>query len=149
MNKPLKRHNALHSLSHDHHHGLVLAQLAKKSSPEYTNLPKTTEDKIKYAISFYNDELVRHFRNEEEILFPVVKGKDEKVDNLIDEIIDEHIKMKELIKSLRIITDSEDMLDEFGCLLESHIRKEERELFKMIQNILTEEELNLIGNKLK
>jgi len=40
-------------------------------------------------------------------------------------------------------------LDELGYLLESHIRKEERELFTSIQKILTEEELIQLGKKLK
>jgi len=41
----IKRDKALHILSHDHHHGLILAQLIKKGSPQYKNLPNTTEGK--------------------------------------------------------------------------------------------------------
>jgi len=147
MNKPIKRHKALQSLSHDHHHGLVLAQLAKKGSPEYPHLPKSLGAKIEYAISLFYDELVPHFRKEENILFPSVKGKNEMVDELINKIVDEHKQIKSLV-ALLDEKSSEDVLDEFGYLLESHIRKEERELFKLIQEVLSEEELNSIEEKL-
>ncbi len=40
------------------------------------------------------------------------------------------------------------MLNELGWLLEKHIRKEERELFVEIENILTEKELVIIADKL-
>jgi iron-sulfur cluster repair protein YtfE (RIC family) len=147
MNEPIKRHKALQSLSHEHHNGLVLARLSKKDSPEYPKLPKTLGAKIEYAISFFYDELVPHFRNEENILFPAVEGKNEKIDELINTIKDEHKQIKSLVSKLDGES-NENILDEFGYLLEAHIRKEERELFIMIQEELSEEELNLIGEKL-
>ncbi len=147
--KIMERHKALHSLSHDHHHGLILAQLIKKGSPEYPYLPKTLGGKIEYAISFYNDELVRHFKDEENILFPIVKSRDDKVDDLINVILNEHKKIKALVSSLKKDQDSEDVLDDLGNLLESHIRKEERELFPLIQNLLNDEELIHLENKLQ
>ncbi len=145
----IKRHKALHILSHDHHHGLILAQLIKKGSPQYKNLPNTTEGKKDYSIRFYNDELVKHFEDEEKILFPVVNGKDDEIDNLIVEIITEHKKIKQLINRLETDEDVENTLDELGRLLESHIRKEERKLFPLIQNLLSNKELNHLENKLQ
>ncbi|MFC2103345.1 hemerythrin domain-containing protein [Bacteroidota bacterium] len=147
MNKPIKRHKALQSISHDHHHGLVLAQLSKKNSPENPKLPKTLGAKIEFAIAFFYDELVPHFRKEENILFPLVKGRNEVVDELINTVLDEHKQIKSLVSLLDEMS-NEDVLDEFGYLLESHIRKEERELFKMIEEVLSEEELNSIGETL-
>ncbi len=149
MKVTIKRHKALHILSHDHHHGLILAQLIKKGSPQYKNLPKTTEGKKDYSIKFYSDELINHFDDEEKILFPFVNGKDDEIDNFIKEIITEHRKIKQLINHLESDEDVEDTMDELGYLLESHIRKEERELFTAIQKILTEEELIQLGKKLK
>ena len=144
----IKRHKALHILSHDHHHGLILAQLIKKGSPQYKNLPNTTEGKKDYSIRFYNDELIKHFDDEENILFPVVNGKDDEMDNFIEEIIIEHKKIKQLINQLESDEDVENTLDELGNILESHIRKEERDLFIKIQEILTEDELTALENQL-
>ncbi len=144
----LKRNKALHILSHDHHHGLLLAQLIIKGSPQYKNMPDTTEGKKDYSIRFYYDELIKHFEDEEKILFPAVKGKDVKIDNLFEEIITEHKKIKQLINRLESDEDIENILDELGSILESHIRKEERILFGKIQEILTEDELTALENQL-
>ena len=144
----LKRDKALHILSHDHHHGLLLAQLIKKGSPKYKNMPDTTEGKKDYSIRFYKDELIKHFEDEEKILFPVVNGKDDEIDNLFDEIINEHKKIKQLFNQLELDKDVEDTMDELGHILESHIRKEERNLFGKIQEILTEDELTALENQL-
>jgi iron-sulfur cluster repair protein YtfE (RIC family) len=142
----MKRHKSLISLSHDHHHGLVLSQLIKKNAPEYKNLPKTIEGKVEYTINFYKAELIKHFRQEEEILFPAAKGKDKKVDLLIDEIISEHRRIGDLVNKLKPENDQVQLLDELGNLLESHIRKEERNLFPEIEKILSEDELIKISN---
>ncbi len=144
----IKRDKALHILSHDHHHGLILAQLIKKGSPQYKSLPNTIDGKKDYSIRFYNDELIKHFEDEEKILFPFVNGKDDEIDNLIEEIIIEHKKMKQLVNQLESGEDVENTLDEFGSILESHIRKEERDLFMKIQEILTEEELTDLEKQL-
>ena len=144
----LKRDKALHILSHDHHHGLILAQLIKKGSPQYKNLPNTTEGKKDYSIKFYNDKLVKHFEDEEKILFPTVNGKDDEIDNLVEEIITEHKKIKQLINQLESDEDVENTLDFLGKILESHIRIEERDLFMKIQEILTEDELTTVEKQL-
>ena len=144
----IKRDKALHILSHDHHHGLILAQLIKKGSPQYKNLPNTTEGKKDYSIKFYYDELVKHFEDEENILFPVVNGKDDEIDNLVEEIITEHKKIKQLVNRLESDEDVENTLDELGSILESHIRKEERDLFMKIQEILTEDELTTVEKQI-
>jgi iron-sulfur cluster repair protein YtfE (RIC family) len=144
----LKRDKALHILSHDHHHGLLLAQLIKKGGPKYKNMPDTTEGKRDYSIRFYYDELIKHFEDEENILFPVVNGKDDEIDNLIEEIIDEHKKIRQLINQLESDENIENTLDELGHILESHIRKEERILFGKIQEILNEDELYALEKQL-
>ena len=144
----MKRHKSLYPLSHDHHQGLILAQILKKNAPKYKNLPDTIDGKVEYTINFYKVELVKHFRQEEEILFPVAKGKDKKIDLLIDEIISEHRKIENLVDSLKTKSDQVEILDELGNLLESHIRKEERNLFPEIERILSEEELKLLATKL-
>ena len=144
----MKRHLALYKLSHDHHQGLILAQQLKKGAPHYKGMPSTLEGKKDYTLSFYNDELVQHFKNEEEILFPFVKNKNSDLDKMISEIISEHRKIKTLVSELEKAKHLEDVLDELGKLLEKHIRKEERELFILIEKILSEEELREISTKL-
>ncbi len=145
----MKRHPALYPLSHDHHQGLILAQQLKKGAPQYKGMPDTLEGKKEYALSFYQSDLIKHFKDEEEILFPSVKNKDKEVDRLIAEIISEHRNIEILIKELGQTTDPENIMDKLGWLLEKHIRKEERELFPAIERILTEGELSELKTELK
>jgi iron-sulfur cluster repair protein YtfE (RIC family) len=144
----MKRHPALYTLSHDHHQGLILAQQLKKGTPQYKGMPSTLEGKKDYTISFYNSELLKHFQDEEEILFPAVKNKNAELDEMIAEIISEHRKMETLIRDLEKIDQLENVLDELGWLLEKHIRKEERELFMEIEKVLTDEELKIVSESI-
>ena len=144
----MKRHPALYKLSHDHHKGLILAQQLKKGAPQYKGMPSTPDDKKQYAISFYNTELVKHFSDEEKILFPAVRNLNNELDKLIDDIVSEHRKMESLVQKLEKTNHIENIMDELGILLEKHIRKEERKLFPKIQDLLSEEELANIGESL-
>jgi iron-sulfur cluster repair protein YtfE (RIC family) len=92
-------------------------------------------------------DLKLHFWNEENILFPLVKGKNNKVDELIEEILVEHSKIKNLIVELDTTENYETTLNDLGVLLEQHIRKEERQLFVQIENHF-ETELNEIEGKI-
>lgn len=143
----MKRHPALIPLSQDHHHGLLLAQLLKRNAPEYHGLPKDLLGKMNFAKEMYHKELEHHFRDEEQLVFPYLKGKDVELDNLIAEILNEHIIIKEKILSLDDNPKLIDQLDEIGKILNEHIRKEERVLFEKAQTILNDEELKMIENK--
>lgn len=144
----MKRHPSLYTLSHDHHQGLILAQQLKKGAPQYKGMPSTLESKKEYTIQFYKSELIQHFKDEEEILFPAVGKKNDVINKLIVEIISEHRKMESLVSALKKANNLEDVLNEFGILLEKHIRKEERELFVEIEKVLTEVELSDISQKI-
>lgn len=143
----MKRHQSLIALSHDHHQGLMLAQLIKKGAPEYKGLPSDLAGKVAYTKESWEKELKLHFENEENILFPFLKGKEESIDRLIDEILAEHIQINKLIMSLDKKNNHEEILDELGNLIEQHIRKEERQLFQKIQSIFGSE-LNGLNDKI-
>lgn len=145
----MKRHNNLIPLSHDHHHGLVLANLIKLNAPAYKGLPNELSGKIEYTKNFFNMELVRHFKEEEEILYPLVKGKSKEIDILFREIFVEHLQIKKLVEQLDSSPEPDIVLDKLGRLLENHIRKEERELFEMIQNKFDNGELDGMKTKEK
>lgn len=143
----MKRHPALIPLSQDHHKALLLAQLLKRDAPEYHGLPKELIGKMNFAKEIYQTELEHHFRDEEQIVFPYLKGKDTGLDNLISEILNEHAILKEKILSLVDNPNLVDQLDDIGNILGEHVRKEERILFEKAQTILSEDELKLIESK--
>ena len=142
----MRRHNSIINLSRDHHQGLILAQLIRKNAPQYKNLPDTLEGKINYTLNAYKADLLPHFKKEEEILFPFVKGMNEKLDELIKQLIEEHKKITDLVIRIEKEDNKEEILDKLGNLLAQHIRKEERELFEIVQDILTEEELEKLDD---
>ena len=144
----MKRHKALQSLSQEHHHGLLLAQLIKKGSPEYKGLPSTNADKKLYTINFFVQNLIPHFKKEEEILFPLSIKKNPNIEKLVKELVEQHREIYVLIDKLKLSLEPENELDELGKLLETHIRKEERELFQMIQEVLSEDEFEKLENDL-
>ena len=76
-----------------------------------------------------------------------MKGKDNQLDILISEIIEEHLIIKNLVKDLDYSSNAEETLNDFGIALEKHIRKEERVLFEKIQ-LLFKDELNQLDGKI-
>ena len=144
----MKRHNSLVPLSRQHQKALLTAQLIKKNAPEYRDLPKTAEDKKNYVIKFYHDHLVPHFKAEEEILIPFIKNRSEEIDKVSNEIVEDHLSIRELILNIETKDEFINLMDELGYLLENHVRKEERIWFENIQEVLEEEELQNLSGRL-
>ncbi len=140
----MKRHKALILLSHDHHKGLLLAQLLKKNAPPYKGLPHDPAGKVDYAVNAFKSDLTIHFKDEEEILFPLLRNKNSELNKLIDELLEEHKIIKNRISFLQHSNDLLQDLDKIGVILEKHIRKEERILFQEAQSILSDNELSCI-----
>jgi len=146
----MPRSRYLIPLSHDHHHALKLAQMLRKNAPQMESTPESPFEKARRALEFYESDLVVHFAEEEKILYPFVRGRSKDVDELFKEIFSEHKLIKELVEGLsKEETGLEEKLDLLGKLLESHIRKEERELFPKIQAVFSEEELSKLNGKIK
>ncbi len=143
----MKRHSAIVPLSHDHHHALILAQALKKNSPKIGLGSKSPEEKVKAAINSYNTELIPHFNHEEVLLFPLAKGKDDELDKMISDIIEEHDRIRIAIETIKD-GNLEENLDAFGKLLEQHVRTEERKLFPKIEEVVGEEELNILNGQI-
>lgn len=131
----MKRHKTIVPLSHDHYNGLLMAQAIKKNFIKTDLGLSSISDKIKYVINAYNTELTPHFIHEESILFPLAQGKDADLDILISELLEEHDKIHDAISKISE-GDLEQNLDDFGFMLEAHIRKEERIVFTKIEEIL-------------
>ncbi len=129
----MKRHQSLAHLSRDHHPALILAQLLKRHAPAYKGLPADTAGKLQYAEKFYQEELITHFAQEEKMM-DILAGINQELDEKIKEIQAEHTHLHQLFTSVTKQEDPVTAMDELGTRLEKHIRKEERELFPLIEN---------------
>jgi iron-sulfur cluster repair protein YtfE (RIC family) len=144
----VKRHPALIRLSREHYLGLLLAQQMKHGAAPYKGYPADTEGKIKFLFSDYEEKLKPHFAAEENILFPAVKNLTPQISSLVDELIEEHRKIFLLVEEVKSATDKKEQLNIIGVLLEQHLRKEERQLFEMIQQTMIEKDLYALEKKL-
>jgi iron-sulfur cluster repair protein YtfE (RIC family) len=140
----VKRHPALIRLSREHHGALILARLIQKDAPPYKGLPLEINGKVVYAQEFYKNILIAHFIAEEKIL-PLVKGLNSEIDVLIIEILEQHDRFHVSFNSINNQDNLAVHLDQLGKDLELHIRKEERQLFCLIQENCSEHVLNTIG----
>ena len=139
----MKRHIALIPLSHEHHDALILARLIQKGAPEYKGLPTELGSKAEYALDLYQKKLEKHFIQEEGMI-PIVAGISQGLDALLEEMVQEHIVLRKLFAQLPAETNLLIPLDHLGKSLEFHIRKEERQIFPLIQECCSGEILNKI-----
>lgn len=136
----IKRHEVLQPLSRHH---MVALHLGVKLRRAGTDESRLTEAEVRQeVIDFWEPDGQNHFREEEEILLPVYARYGSIDDELIIEMLLEHVQIRSLIKQ---IIDSEtpllEVMHELGDLLEKHVRKEERIIFPIIEKALPEDVL--------
>ena len=134
---PAKRHPSLIPLSHDHHHGLVLAFRLREGLPRNRQPGDNPQEQAADAVRFFHHNLVAHFRAEEEVLFPAIRACVPHAAPMLDTLVAEHNEMRAQVENLaQASTDEATLrtrLEAFGDLLERHIRREERELFPLYE----------------
>jgi hypothetical protein len=149
---PLHRHEALRSLSRDHHVALQLARgLQANASPHLrAHLPSGRAALVAYVERIFAEELRPHFDAEDAVIAPAVAGKDAHLDRIMSDIESEHATMAKLVATLPTLDPPaiEGALDRFGHMLEEHVRREEREYYARIQEILDEATLDRLGSAL-
>ena len=139
------RDPSLHPLSHQHQHGLALCVIIRRTLDEDAS-PKALQDLASKVKAAWEMELEAHFAVEEQVLFPVIKGRIDEP-QMVDQLIAEHHELEERIGDL-LAEPSELRLRGFATLLNDHIRAEERKLFQQIQDHLNPEELAALGRRL-
>lgn len=142
----MKRHPALVRLSRDHHHGLVEAQRLKRSASADEAGRRRAAERF---VAFFAGETLAHFREEEEVVFPLLLRWSPAPPQPLTRALLEHGRLHELVDRLRRGVEdggvgSDDLLAT-AMLLEAHIRAEERELFPLIERLLPEEELRRLA----
>jgi len=132
----MKRHSAPIPLSHDHHKALVEARRLCRAAAGPARAARAEA-----FLRFFADVTVRHFREEEELVFPSVADCEEARELLVQALL-EHQRLHALATQLRQQLGGGDSLAgtmrQLGELLEAHVRLEERRLFPMIEQRLQE-----------
>lgn len=134
----MKRHIALQNISREHQQTLSLSQQIIRAAKE--NDLELLGSLAQKAHDFSNAVLKPHFAKEEATFFHILHNSYPEHKSLVKTYLDEH---KELINIGSELSNnaSTKQLETFAHLLKSHTRKEERELFPLIENCFTEQQL--------
>lgn len=132
----MQRHPSLIPLSHEHKRLLFACRYLKKDAAPYKGFPLDTNARFKYIVSVFQEVMVGHIQKEE-YLFELCKGHHPAIDALIQELLLEHQQISRMYSALSEPgTLLDDTMDSLARSLETHIRKEERILFQLLQEHL-------------
>jgi quercetin dioxygenase-like cupin family protein len=131
----VKRHPALVPLSHDHHHTLVRARELRRAAAEADD--RGLAEVAGRFRRVFAGEVARHFRDEEELVFPLLAEADGEPPQELVRAATQHARIRALVARLP----DRDAAAELGALLDEHVRLEERELFPLVQELAPPERL--------
>jgi quercetin dioxygenase-like cupin family protein/hemerythrin-like domain-containing protein len=144
----VKRHSSLVPLSHDHHRTLLHARQLRRAAEGGIAVRR---EGVASFLRFFASEAVRHFRQEEERLFPLLVDTPDRVEELVVRALLEHQRLHAIVArlggGLSTGTADAELMREIADLLESHTRFEERRLFPLVEEVATEalNGLDLVG----
>jgi len=139
--QPIKRNKHIIQLSKDHHFTLLFCWKIRQG----LKMQIATERLKNYVNYFWKEHMQPHFREEEEILFKPIK------DDKVQKALNDHQQIEdEVVNLLQIASaDSAELFSTLADSVEAHVRYEERQLFPHLEKILTEKQLEFIGEQLK
>jgi len=135
----MKRDTRLHGLTSDHHHALVLSRRIREVAARGRLDSALCAD----ATRRYETELSPHFAVEEDELLPALRGGGRQ--DLVDRTLGEHAAIRASLAE----AEAGDLraLEQFGVLLEAHVRFEEGELFPACEAIVGDEVLARVAHR--
>jgi hemerythrin-like domain-containing protein len=139
------RDKSLIPLSHQHQHALALCVRIERASPIRSLDIAAWQSEIALLA---RSEIRIHFDAEERLIFPLA-NRYESLCMLVKDLISDHASLRTRFASAEEGKMSAEDLSSFATLLSSHIRKEERQLFERLQELLSKEELEHLGCELE
>jgi hemerythrin-like domain-containing protein len=98
---------------------------------------------------FFEQQLTRHFRVEEEVLFPFMRAAVPQSAPLLDDLVRDHEAFRQAAQKLAAATAPSKLIFDVGDLLERHIRKEERELFPLFESCIGDDQAQALGDEIR
>ncbi len=131
-------------LSHQHQRALALCVRIDRASPiPASELPAW---QVEVAQEF-KSEISIHFAAEERVLFPLAREFKE-LASLADELLHEHTELRARFARASELKLSSAELKQFAQMLSTHIRKEERQLFELLQQLANSSQMTELGSDL-
>jgi hemerythrin-like domain-containing protein len=135
------RDKALVPLSRQHQHALALCVRIDRAQPKGETDLELWQAEITRQ---FQQEIRIHFAAEELVLFPAAKEFDE-LASLVEELSGEHTMLREDFAQAETRSLSVEGMLAFAQRLSAHIRKEERQLFERVQELMSKEEIADLG----
>lgn len=139
------RDKSLVPLSRQHQHALALCVRIDRASPLAESDVSAWQIEI---VQHFQAEIRIHFIAEEQFVFPVA-GSYSELNPLVDELWSDHAWLRERFAQAEAQLLSGSEITEFARRLSEHIRKEERQLFERLQQLMSGEELALMGQQVE
>src|SRR5260370_818939 len=139
------RDKALVPLSRQHQHALALCVRIDRAQ---TKIAADLEFWQAEITAHFEQEIRIHFAAEELVLFPAAKEFDE-LASLVEELSREHTMLREDFAQAETRSLSVEGMLAFAQRLSAHIRKEERQLFERMQELMSPEEIAGLGAALE
>jgi hemerythrin-like domain-containing protein len=139
------RDKSLIPLSHQHQRALALCVRVDRAQPIPDADLQAWQAEIEHI---FEQEIKIHFSSEEHVLFPAARQFPELIP-LLEELIADHAALRECFSHAEANKMSAESLPAFAQQLSSHIRKEERQLFERLQQLMTSAELAVLGRQLE
>jgi hemerythrin-like domain-containing protein len=139
------RDKSLIPLSHQHQQALALCVRIDRAQPIADADLEAWQVEIEQR---FEQEIKIHFSAEEQVLFPAARQFPELVP-LVGDLIADHRSLRQSFSQAEARRMSADNLLSFAQQLSSHIRKEERQLFERLQQLMTPKELADLGVQLE
>lgn len=132
-------------LSRQHQHALALCVRIDRAAP----IPESDLAAWQAEIAqHFRAEIGVHFAAEEQFVFPAARAFPE-LNLLVEELVLEHAWLRERFAKAEAQGMSGGEIAEFAQGLSAHIRKEERQLFERLQQLLSSEKLLVMGQELE
>ena len=138
------RDKSLIPLSHQHQHALALCVRIDRARPIAPADLEAWQAEIERQFA---EEIKVHFFAEEKVLFPAARQFPALV-ALIDELLAEHALLRAWFAQAETRSMAAEDVAHFARQLSEHIRREERQLFEQVQELMTAGELAVLGQKL-
>jgi hemerythrin-like domain-containing protein len=139
------RDKSLIPLSHQHQRALALCVRIDRAQP----IPVTDLESWQAEIDqHFEQEINIHFAAEEQVLFPAASRFPELVP-LVKELIADHASLRDFSSKAERRGMSAENLLSFSQQLSAHIRKEERQLFERLQQLMPAKNLAALGVQLE
>ena len=132
-------------LSRQHQHALALCVRLDRALQAGEIDGEAWSEEIRQIFAL---EVATHFAAEEKVVFPAATAFSD-LRPLVEELLAEHVSLRDLFTRATAATLDVNNLRSFVDQLSSHIRKEERQLFEGLQQVMNSDDFTRVGKALE